>query len=316
MRSACRTAVAHVAYSTHASRQPWAIPTQPAAREMRPLSRADIATLKPSPSAPSRFESGTRTPSRNSFGRVLSPQPELALDLRRREPGRARRHQKARQPASALVAAAGEDERNAGPAPERDEDLRTGEHPVTAVALRACDETCRVGSGSGLRECVAPERALRRQVAAATRASVRRFPTSRSSSRRDRGSPRRCPAPRSRLARAPPSVGSTRQCRGPCRRTRSQSSRRGNRPRRASRRARGRALRRGPSRARAGRSRGRRTPAQSARISSCSSVREKSIRKRRADATAPALRAIDQRPLIRGPNSVNVAVAVAQELQL
>src|SRR2546430_14807356 len=55
------------------------MPTQPAASEMRPLSSADIATLKPSPSAPSLLESGTRTPSRKTSAVSCARSPSLPL---------------------------------------------------------------------------------------------------------------------------------------------------------------------------------------------------------------------------------------------
>ena len=56
---------------------------------MRPLSSADIATLNPAPSSPSRAESGTRTPSRNSSAVSWARRPSLPSILRELNPSEA-----------------------------------------------------------------------------------------------------------------------------------------------------------------------------------------------------------------------------------
>src|SRR6266702_2889068 len=70
-----------------ASRQPWAIPTQPAARDIRPLSSADIATANPSPSPPRRWASGTPTPSRCSSAVFWARSPSFPVTGRASNPG-------------------------------------------------------------------------------------------------------------------------------------------------------------------------------------------------------------------------------------
>ncbi len=66
-------------YRTQASRQPWPIPTQPAASEIRPLSSADSATFIPPPSSPSTASAGTRTPSSVSSPVSWARSPSLPL---------------------------------------------------------------------------------------------------------------------------------------------------------------------------------------------------------------------------------------------
>ena len=51
------------------------------------MSSADIATLNPSPSPPSRAESGTRTPSRNSSAVSCARRPSLPSIFRASNPG-------------------------------------------------------------------------------------------------------------------------------------------------------------------------------------------------------------------------------------
>ena len=61
------------------------MPTQPAASEMRPLSSADIATLKPSPSAPEQRADGHADAVERELGGVLRAQAELPLHRPRLE---------------------------------------------------------------------------------------------------------------------------------------------------------------------------------------------------------------------------------------
>src|SRR5581483_2136472 len=74
-------------YARHASTHPAAIPTEPAASEMRPLSRADIAK-------PRRVRDAHAV--EEELGGVLRAEPELAVDRPGREALRGRRHEEAR----------------------------------------------------------------------------------------------------------------------------------------------------------------------------------------------------------------------------
>src|SRR5581483_9906922 len=143
-------------YARHASTHPAAIPTEPAASEMRPLSSADIATLKPAPTSPRRVRDAHAV--EEELGGVLRAEPELAVDRPGREALRGRRHEEAGDAARALATRAREDERHACPRAERDEDLRAVDHPRVAVALCARDERRRVRAAARLRQGVATER--------------------------------------------------------------------------------------------------------------------------------------------------------------
>ena len=160
----CRTGAAPPRRRRDASRQRLADArrSRPRAR-CGPSSSADIATLKPAPSSPSRAASGTRTPSRKSSPVSWARRPSFPSSFAGREARRVGRHEEARDPARPLAARAREDERDAGPRAERDEDLRAAEHPVAAVALRARDEARRIRAGARLGQRVAAELLARRE---------------------------------------------------------------------------------------------------------------------------------------------------------
>ena len=133
------------------------MPTQPAASEMRPLSRADIATLKPSPSAPSIAESGTRTPSSESSAVSCARRPSLPFIGRASKPGRAGRDEERADPLRPLASRSREDDRRRRPRAERDEDLRASQHPLVAVAFGSGRQRSRVGAAARLGERIAAE---------------------------------------------------------------------------------------------------------------------------------------------------------------
>ena len=181
---------------------------------MRPLSSADIATLKPSPSSPSSASPGHADAVERELRGVLGAQPELALHRPRLEALRARRDEERRDPPRALAARAREDDRRLGPGAERDEDLRAGQHPVVAVRRFGPRRQRRgVGAAAGLGERVAAEPLAAREPRQERAASAPRSPTSRPSCRRGRSRPRRSRARTSRPCRAPRRAGSTRPSR-------------------------------------------------------------------------------------------------------
>ena len=174
------------AYATDASTHACATPTAPAASEIRPLSSADIATLNPAPSSPSRAESGTRTPSKKSSAVSCARRPSLPSIFRALKPGESVGTRKHVMPARPLAARPREDERDPGPRAERDEDLRAVDHPLVAVTHRARHERRRIGARARLRQPVAPERLARRHARQPLLPAARPSPTSRSSCRRGR----------------------------------------------------------------------------------------------------------------------------------
>ena len=203
-RSACRTGRARRRSATAASRQPWAMPTQPAATDIRPLASADMAIRKPLPSSPSRAASGTRTPSKVSSAVAWPRSPSLPWISRGSKPGASVGTRNAVMPRWPGPTGAGEDQRDVGPGAVGDEHLRAGEQPVVAVALargwsgRRRPSRCRARSGRS-----SPAR-RRRTAGAASRASARPCRRRRSTWRPARGRPRRCRAPTSHRAPAPP----------------------------------------------------------------------------------------------------------------
>ncbi len=76
-----------LAWARALSRAPRAAPTDPAATETRPLSRADIAMEKPRPSSPRTASAGTRTSSRNSCAVGWPRRPSLPWIVVRSSPG-------------------------------------------------------------------------------------------------------------------------------------------------------------------------------------------------------------------------------------
>ena len=124
---------------------------------MRPLSSADIATLKPSPSAPSIASPGTRTPSSESSAVSCARSPSLPFIGLASKPVRARGDEEGADPLRPFPAGAGEDDRRLGPGAERDEDLRAGQHPAVTVLFRARRERGRVGAAARLGQRVAAE---------------------------------------------------------------------------------------------------------------------------------------------------------------
>ena len=228
---------------------------------MRPLSSADIATLNPSPSAPSIASAGTRTPSRESSAVSCARSPSFPFIGLASKPSEPVGTRNALIPFGPVAARAREDDRGRGPAAERDEDLRAGQHPLVAVALGPGRERGGIGAAAGLGERVAAERVAARERAAGAPASAPPSPTSRPSCRRARSRRRRSRGPTSPPCRAPRRAGSTRPSRARRRRAPPAGRRRGSPPRRACRRARAAAPRPRPSRGRAARARARRARA-------------------------------------------------------
>src|SRR5262249_58871195 len=88
---------------------------------------------------------------------VLRAEAELALDRPRAETGAVGRDGEARDAAGAVGAGAGEDGREARPAPKRDEQLGAVQDPAAAVALCAPRAAAGIGARARLRQRVAAE---------------------------------------------------------------------------------------------------------------------------------------------------------------
>jgi hypothetical protein len=86
------------AYFTEASRQARMRPVAPAATVKRPFSRANIATRKPSPSAPTRFSTGTSTSCMEKPPVLPARIPHFSLIVYELNPLNARSTMKAESP--------------------------------------------------------------------------------------------------------------------------------------------------------------------------------------------------------------------------
>ncbi len=142
------------AYASDASRHPWAIPTQPAASEIRPLSSAESATFMPSPSPASTFSAGTRTPSSVSSPVSCARSPSLPLIGCAEKPGESvgTRKQVTRSPVFAKTSA------SPAQVPSVMKIFEPVISPAVAVALGASDDAPGIGAGTGLGQRVAAER--------------------------------------------------------------------------------------------------------------------------------------------------------------
>ena len=133
----CRRVLAYSSASSNAAR---AIPSACAPTPIRPLSRALIATRKPSPSAPSWFSIGTRHVLEDELRRVGGAQAHLVLVLGDREARRIRRSTRNAViplwPEQQVGIGSREDQEDPGLRGVGDPELRAVEDPVVAVAQR------------------------------------------------------------------------------------------------------------------------------------------------------------------------------------
>ena len=228
---------------------------------MRPTSSADIATRKPPSSSPRRFSSGTRTPSSDSSAVSCARSPSLPLIGRDSKPSASvgtTKHVMPRGPSPPVRAKTSASDAHV---PSVMNVFEPREHPAVAVTLGTRDERGRVRAATGLGQRVAAERLARRELRQPVAllllgAEARDRLADEADVDGDDAAHRRVGLAellddervRQRVELAP-AVGLLP--------ARAQIARR----RRASRRARGRSPPRGPSRARAARSRAPRTPA-------------------------------------------------------
>ena len=147
-----------VAYVTAASSAAWAMPTQPAATDIRPLASADMATEKPLPSGAEHRRGGHADVLEDQLGGGLAAQAELAVDGAAGQAGGVGRYEEG---GDALVARgvgrAGEEEDDVGPGAVRDEHLGAVDDVVVAVAHGPGREVARVRAGAGLGEAEAAD---------------------------------------------------------------------------------------------------------------------------------------------------------------
>ncbi len=147
-----------VAYVTAASSAAWAMPTQPAATDIRPLASADMAMEKPLPSGAEHRRGGHADVLEDQFGGGLAAQSELAVDGAAGQAGGVGGHEEGGDPLVAGgVGRAGEEQHDVGPGAVGDEHLAAVDDVVVAVAHRPGREVAGVGAGARLGEAEAAD---------------------------------------------------------------------------------------------------------------------------------------------------------------